>query len=217
MYSNSSNIPPGFLTLLCEGNNNPLSKNWSRRLRIGKNGHLFIGKGYNITLSGEKQTLQDLYEAGVPKPKGQIFAKASTLSGRNAAQFIDFYKKDVTISEKEEEKLFHSKYAKAEEALRKMIQACEANGGNLNSYNLAAHHWQVLVDFIYSGDLTTETEERLMQALRKMIIESKPKILQKLIHDLHYWRNAGVTEERIRMRCVFIDDWQIITGTSIFV
>ncbi len=212
MYSNPAQIPTGFLTLLCEGNNNPFSKNWSRRLRIGKKGHLYIGKGYNLTLSGEKQTLQDLYEAGVPKPKAQIFAKASTLTGRNAAQFIDFYKKEITISEKEEEKLFHSKYAKAEEGLRKLIEVCEENGGHLNSYNLAAHQWQVLVDLIYSGDLNTETEERLIQALRKMIVESKPKILNKLIHDLHYWRKNEVTEDRIRMRCVFIDDWQSITG-----
>jgi len=213
MFRSLDNIPTGLLTLLCEGSNNPYSKNYSRKLRVGARGHVFIGKGYNLTIEGEKQALCDLSDIGLSKHNAQLIAKAGTLKGLEALQFIKFYQKETILSANQEEKLFKLKYSKIQALLQSKVDGVSGTGF-VSSLNIPSHQLEVLVDFLYSNDLNKITEEKLFSTLRASLIEGKPKIFDNLVLDANFWRKAGVPEDRLRMRCIYINEWRNFSGIS---
>jgi len=212
MHSDHDNFPSGLLTLLCEGSNNPFSKNYSRKLRVGARGHVFIGKGYNLTLEGEKQALHDLIEIGVQKHKAQMIAKAATLKGLEAQQFIKFYMKETMLSDSQEEKLFKLRYLRAQALLQKKVDGVSDGPGFISAFNIPPYQLEVLVDFIYSGDLSSSSEDKVFKVLRTSLIENKKNIFDRLVLDVNYWRQMKVPEDRLRMRCIYVREWKNFSG-----
>lgn len=50
----------GLLTFICEGNSNPYSKYFSRKIRISNKNTIVIGRGYDFVNRTEKEIYYDL-------------------------------------------------------------------------------------------------------------------------------------------------------------
>ena len=78
----------GYLTYHCEGNANPYSNYYSRKIRLSPKGSIVIGRGYDFLERNEKEIYHELHSLGISHHKCHTVCKGAKLTGLKAEKFI---------------------------------------------------------------------------------------------------------------------------------
>ena len=82
-------VVKGQVTFDSEGNDNPNSRYFSRKLHVPSSASgLTLGRGYDMKHKGRRQIVIDLTKAGIDGATARTLSKASGLKGRSARNFI---------------------------------------------------------------------------------------------------------------------------------
>lgn len=193
-------VSAGQLTFDAEGNDNPNSKYFSRRLHVpGPWSGATIGRGYDMGSRSSEGVSNDLRAAGVSRAQASRLAACAGLRGDNAKAFIRGQGLNrETISRPQQKALFISTYAELEADVKRICNKTRV----VEKYGPT--HWQdlhpkvrdIVIDLRYRGDYTPATRERLQPAL----VANDLARLAEIMRDRDYWELWGVPADRFRRR-----------------
>ena len=180
------------VTYKAEGNDNPKSKWFSRKLHHPSlNSGVTIGRGYDLKHRSPDQIRQELSEALFPQEKIELLVKASQLSGNQASDFVKS-NKNFEISLKEQQNLFMVTYPKYEQDAKRIFSE--------DWEKLSGKHQELLVDLLYRGDIHKKTKEILKPAIKKMIETKDPAVFERIFADQKLWKDLKCDMNRIKLR-----------------
>jgi len=205
----------GLLTFISEGNSNPYSKFYSRKLHLSHKNTVVLGRGYDMKKLSEKEIYQDLSSIGVPHHKAKTVSKASGLEGIQAQRFVEFYANEVVLSAEQEFKLFNKQYEEKENELWEFIEKSARRYGTIFLEYVPNYQREILVDLMFNGDLDQKTLDFLLPQLKTSIDYRRPRIFDLVILDMHYWSKQGVSPDRIKMRCIYVNEWRSFLGNKL--
>jgi len=179
------------LTYKSEGNNNPKSRWYTRKLHQPTSGSgVTIGRGYDLSQKKQNQIRKELSEAGFPLEKIEILVQASGLSGKNAEEFIKKHS-NYEISLNEQQNLFSVIYPSYEKEIGSLLEEVWDK--------LPKMYQEILIDLKYRGDINKKTKHFLFPAIQK-IISGDSSDFDKIILDKTLWQNLGCDSNRIELR-----------------
>lgn len=205
----------GVLTYLCEGNTNPQSQFFSRKLRLSPKETIIIGKGYDITSHSDSEIEEDFAPTGLSIKKIGLLAKGAGLYQNKAHNFIQNHINDIVLTEEQELRLFNREFEKLYDYLLVLVRNSEKRYGIIREDDIQLYQWEVLVDFLFTGDMTTKAQDLLMISLKKALEQHNHSIFDMLLTDVEYWKKAGVNEDRAKMRSIFVREWQHIHSKTL--
>ena len=200
----------GALTFSCEGNSNPLSKHYSRKLRLSQDNTIIFGRGYDLSSQSTKQIIQDFTAIGMVPKKVDILSKVPDLHRSENRNFIQQYKNDLTLLPEQEARLFMIIYGRLNDQLLQIITTSDKRYGSIDQDSIKSYQWEILLDFLFKGELQSTIQDLLFVTLRKSIERKNPDMFNFLIMDVEYWKRAGVNEDRAKMRSIFVREWNRI-------
>ena len=207
MANNQLELPPGALAFSCEGNTNPKSNLYVRKLSLSTSDQIIIGRGYVITGYNQQQIVEDFTAIGFPDRKIQMLTMASQLRGTECKRFIKACKNDIILTAEQDIQLFEILYSRYNEYLTDVLAGTEKRYGKIERSKIEPYQWEVLIDFLFTGDLHSNNQDILLTTLRRSIKLGDPRSFEYLITDINYWKKAGIEEDRAKMRAVFVKEW----------
>jgi hypothetical protein len=198
----------GLFTFFCEGNNNPKSPFFSRRVRLSHRQTVVLGRGYDLGDLDRIEVSKTLMSIGLPKRKAEFIATGARLEGKEASKFVEQFENDITLSEDQEIQLFHNKYYKTEEELLLFIEKSFKRYGFIHYERIPVHQQELLIDFMYAGDWNTRIQDTLLMALKKSLDHRKPRIFDLVLMDIRFWTSLGIPEDRVKLRCIYANEWE---------
>lgn len=205
----------GALAFSCEGNSNPRSKHYSRILRLSQGNSIIIGRGYDLSSQSSKQIIQDFTAIGLASKKIEILSKIPDLHISESRNFIQQYKNDITLLPEQEARLFMIAYERLNEQLEQILMTSDKRYGSIDKDSIKPYQWEILLDFLFKGELHSRIQDLLFVTLRKSIERKSPDMFDFLIMDFEYWKRAGVNEDRAKMRSIFIREWNRFSKVNI--
>ena len=202
----------GILTFLCEGSNNPLSKNYSRKMRLDSEGCLIIGRGYNLSKTFQNNIIMDLRDAGVSEKNIEIASRAQGLIGTQAKQYLKSSGLDFSMTEKQDIALFEIIYEGFEREFENVLRDNTRHYGYIDMRQLPEPHQELLLDFYFTKDYDKVGYDSILQNLWGSVLYKDPSIFDKLIMDTNFWKSKGLNEDRVRYRCIYIKEREMILG-----
>jgi hypothetical protein len=204
----------GLFTFLSEGSNNPKSPYYSRKVRLSHRGNVVIGRGYHMGDLASHEIFRDLHSIGLSKRKADALSKGAKLMGKEAKAFAENFENDIFLTEDQEIQLFHQKYYRIEEELIKFIENSSKRYGYIFFDKVPIYQQDLLLDFYYAGDWNVKIQDILLTAIKKALDENNPRIFDMILMDIGFWINLGASEERVKQRCIYINEWKSFRGKS---
>lgn len=185
----------GLLTWNAEGNNDPGSSYYSRKVHWpGGASGVTIGRGYDMKLRQREIVKTDLISAGLSTANATILAQGAGLSGNSAKSFVEREEvKAIEISEEQQVKLFEMAYNKyyADASRLCMKKDVVTKYGECDWGKMDARVRELITDLHFRGDyspwMRQEIQKDLLSGDLKKIIESLERIktLAKVPKDRH--------------------------------
>ena len=190
----------GVLTFQAEGNNEPGSPYYSRRVHHPSHASgVTIGRGYDMLKRKGSTVLEDLKQAGVPDQDAANLAKGAGLSGASADEFVarDAIK-NIELTELAQKNLFESTYAQYQSQARRICSKPDVEKlyGACNWESMSVNTQDLIVDLLYRGDYSPGTRRMIQKAL----ISNDPTVIKEAIGKL-----AGVPSDRRRRRASHLE------------
>ncbi len=129
------------------------------------------------------------------------------LRGAECKRFIKACKNDIILTAEQDIQLFEILYNRYSQYLADILAGTEKRYGKIEKSKIAPYQWEVLIDFMFTGDMHSTNQDILLTTLRRSIKLEDPKPFEYLITDISYWKKAGVEEDRAKMRAVFVKEW----------
>ncbi len=154
-----------------------------------------IGRGYDMKKRSAGEILFTLRLAGIEEYKSQICAKASFLSGKKAASFIELYGPLVgEITHQQQIRLFELSYKEKKDYAKNVYNRSVANIKNALSWEqIELRIRDVFVDTIYQGN-NTANEMSIIIAKG----QSRSDIIDYLRNDIYQKKDAQRLALRLR-------------------
>lgn len=154
-----------------------------------------IGRGYDMKKRSAGEILFTLRLAGIEEYKSQICAKASFLSGKKAASFIELYGPLVgEITHQQQIRLFELSYKEKKDYAKNVYNRSVANIKNALSWEqIELRIRDVFVDTIYQGN-NTANEMAIIIAKG----QSRSDIIDYLRNDIYQKKDAQRLALRLR-------------------
>lgn len=154
-----------------------------------------IGRGYDMKKRSAGEILFTLRLAGIEEYKSQICAKASFLSGKKAASFIELYGPLVgEITHQQQIRLFELSYKEKKDYAKNVYNRSVANIKNALSWEqIELRIRDVFVDTIYQGN-NTANEMSIIIAKG----QSRSDIIDYLRNDIYQKKDAQRLPLRLR-------------------
>jgi len=200
----------GELTYRAEGNDNPNSSQYSARLRLDNLGRLVIGRGYPLYLRSKEQIIEDFTHIGFSAHDAHRLANTKKLSGEELKKFLLKYGPEYELSKKQERELFEREYSLCEKQLNKFMNDNIRRYGVLDISEMPEWFEEILVDLWYAGDVNARTQDYIFPAVARSIRDDNPYHFERLLYHFKLWTMLGISEDRMKMRCMYIRDGQSI-------
>ena len=196
-------ITRGFLTYDAEGNDDPDSPYFSRKLHVpSESSGATIGRGYDCKRHKVTTIKGDLVACGVSGPDADLFSELSGKLGEHAKALIegdDF--KGLTITIDQQEILFNLEYMRATSDVMRICSKpdCVVAYGVVVWHELHPAIQDLLVDLRYRGDYTAHHRRRM----QKHIVSNDP---EGLLYDICTRANwPDVPRDRFNRRFEFME------------
>lgn len=153
--TNVSKVKRGQVTYDAEGNDNPKSQYFSRRIHWPGNAlsGVTVGRGYDIGNRSKANVLTTLKIAGVPLASAKLIASGAGVKGNKARDFVKKNKDLIgTISHAAQSKLFELIYPEYERRAKSNYDKWTASQPKRVLWkDLDPPIRDILVDFVYQG------------------------------------------------------------------
>jgi len=193
----------GQVTFDSEGNDNPKSRYFSRKLHWpGGASGVTIGRGYDMKFRTEAEIKADLIKAGVSAETAAELAEGAGLKGADAKKFAKD-NKALVLTQAEQKALFEQVYEEYEADTRRLVckwagesgAACDALWSGMDG-----SIQQMLIDLRYRGDLT---KKRWKKWLSKPATANNLRAFAKVMGSSRKW--SKVPDDRFNRRKAFMD------------
>jgi len=196
----------GRLTYIAEGNDNPNSIYYSKKLRVDSRGGLVIGRGYRLYEKTDHTISYDMQTIGL-NPKAisilRRFHKAKGIEAKAVVEKVDSY---IHLTHEQETKLFEKEY----EASRNAIETFLLN--NMHGYGtqsfdyLPQYQQEILIDFYYAGHFDLKIQNLILTALGRCTKSRTNDAFNELVNDVNLWRDFDVNIDRIKYRMIYVKE-----------
>jgi len=194
----------GRLTYHAEGNENPNSSNYSKRLRIDERRGLVIGRGYRLYEKTDHNVIQDLQTLGVDNQAISTMRKIHKCRGEEAKKALEKTNGSISLTKDQELKLFEKEYETCLLAIQNFISNNMYAYGTLKFQKMPEYQQDILVDFYFAGDFDLKIQNLLLTALGKTAKSASDEIFNELIRDIELWKQLHVNPDRIKRRIIHI-------------
>ena len=196
----------GQLTFDAEGNDNPVSRFFSRIPRVPTTSSgITLGRGYDLSERKQKDVDKHLKDVGINKKTAEKISNGVKLKGKKAT---DFLKKNRmqrwTLTHKQQKKLFYIAYHEmaADAKCIATDKEVEKKYGKTDWNKLNNAIKAVVIDLRFRGEYTAGTRIKIQSS----IVANDLKSCTKLIGDEKYWvRENNVPKDRFQRRKDFLE------------
>ncbi len=194
----------GRLTYHAEGNENPNSSNYSKKLRIDERRGLVIGRGYRLYEKTDHNIIQDMQALGVDNQLVSTMRKIHKCRGEEAKKALEKTNGSICLTKDQESKLFEKEYETCLLAIQNFISNNMYAYGTLKFQKMPEYQQDILVDLYFAGDFDLKIQNLLLTALGKTAKSASDEIFNELMRDIELWKQLHVNPDRIKRRIIHI-------------
>ena len=188
----------GQLTFIAEGNNNPESHLYSRKLRTDDRGGLVIGKSYRFYEKTENQIINDMHMIGLNSRNINVLCKYSQLRGYEARIIAEKYGRYIQLTQEQELNLFDKEYDLCTEEVKTFITNNMQAYGVKKFEDLHEYQKEILIDIYHARHFDLRIQDLLLTTLGKCEKDRSLYLFNELIRDSNLWKQLGVPLDRIK-------------------
>eukprot|EP00794_Sanderia_malayensis_P007036 gene7035-7825_t len=181
-------VKKGQITFDAEGNDNPRSRYFSRKLHVPSRwSGVTIGRGYDIKYKSKRMVVRDLRTAGISSKDASKISKLVGKSGRTARASLRSAKlNNYVITRKQQKKLFEISYARQERETARLVRKYYKKNYN----HLQKKIQEILVDLKFRGDFRPRRRSAAMRGIKSAVLKNSIPELKKVISNRRIWKNV---------------------------
>ncbi|XP_065058978.1 uncharacterized protein LOC135686636 [Rhopilema esculentum] len=181
-------VDEGQVTFDAEGNDNPRSRYFSRKLHVPSAwSGITVGRGYDIKYKRKKVVLRDLRAIGLGDLYAKKIAGGVGKFGGKAKKYIKAQKlQSFTITRRQQKNLFKITFAREKRETKRLVTKYYKR--NLDRLNGKIQ--EILIDLKFRGDFRPTSRSNTMVQLKKAVQRNSLADFTKVMSNRRMWRNV---------------------------